>query len=383
MHAYFSSCSTAGESIRGNDPDSSFQPRIGEPRREASCPKRPSVSVVIPVRWGGVAFAACVTALAASVEWPEELIIVADGETDGAWRPLREGAFPFGRVVVLVNERPRGPAHARNRGARAASGDVLLFLDADVVARPDVVARVRHAFAIDPYLDALVGSYDDAPAHPAPLSQYRNLLHHHTHQRSRERIMTFWGGCGAVRRRTFWEVGGFDECYRRPSVEDIELGYRLAQAGRVIRLDKALQVKHLKRWTLRSMLKTDLLARAVPWTKLLLRRRAFESNLNIDRSSRVSAASALLALAAAASAPLWPLPSLAAGAAALAAFAGANAPFFRFLRRRRGGAFALRAAPWHLLHATTAGLGCVLGIAAHLWDGPQPGASTPAPLPAG
>lgn len=70
-------------------------------------------------------------------------------------------------------------------------------------------------------------------------------------------------------------MGGFDESYRKPSIEDIELGYRLKQAGLKIRLCKALQVKHLKRWEVVSLLRADFFYRALPWTELILRDRQF------------------------------------------------------------------------------------------------------------
>ena len=76
-------------------------------------------------------------------------------------------------------------------------------------------------------------------------------------------------------------LGGFDEGYRQPSIEDIELGYRLKQAGHRIRLCKALQVKHLKRWSVVSLLKSDFFDRALPWTELILRDRRVINDLNL------------------------------------------------------------------------------------------------------
>jgi hypothetical protein len=69
----------------------------------------------------------------------------------------------------------------------------------------------------------------------------------------------------------FLSLGGFDERIPRPAMEDVEFGYRLQRAGHRIRLAKDLQVKHLKAWDARSLLLTDLFARAVPWTELILR----------------------------------------------------------------------------------------------------------------
>ena len=86
-----------------------------------------------------------------------------------------------------------------------------------------------------------------------------------------ERATTFWSGCGAVRRSLFLDMGGFDESYARPCIEDIELGARLTRSGHAIVLRKSMQVTHLKKWTFWSMLKSDIWDRAVPWTNLVLR----------------------------------------------------------------------------------------------------------------
>lgn len=319
-----------------------------------------TVSVIVPVHYGGEAFLACMEGLKQSTSSPDEIIVVADGETDGVWR-LANGE----RVRLVKNDVARGPSFARNRGAREASGDVLFFVDADVVVAPDAVARVRAAFAQEPDLTALIGSYDDDPGDPGFLSQYRNLLHHHTHQTASRDSSTFWGACGAVRREAFLALGGFDEGYRRPCIEDIELGYRLRSAGLRIALHKDLQVKHLKRWTATSMLKTDLFARAIPWTELLLRYRTFENNLNVDTSGRLSVAAVFLLPLALGAARWHPAGLLLAGGAA-AALIGFNLPFYNFLARKRGWSFAARAVPWHWLYYAYGGLGFAVGTARHL-----------------
>jgi GT2 family glycosyltransferase len=149
---------------------------------------------------------------------------------------------------VLKVPQAGGPAKARNLGAQASHGDILFFMDADVTLAPDTLEQVLAAFDTQPQIAALIGSYDDAPGAPNFLSQYKNLFHHYTHQRGCEEASTFWGACGAVRREVFSAVGGFDEAYRYPSIEDIELGYRLKRAGHSIHLCKQVQVKHLKRW---------------------------------------------------------------------------------------------------------------------------------------
>ena len=299
------------------------------------------VSIVIPVAEGGARFRRCLASVLAADPPATEVIAVADGCAESAALARELGA----RVLSLA---PRGgPARARNAGARAADGDVLLFIDADVEIPRRTVGLVRAAFE-DPRIDALFGSYDDAPAELNFLSQYKNLLHHYVHQSGREDASTFWAGCGAVRREVFLALGGFDERFGRPSVEDIELGYRLRAAGHRIGLRKDLLVKHLKRWDAASLLRSDIFDRALPWTELIWRR-GLVDDLNLRVRERASGILALVLAAALASALRWPAMLLSACAAAVALVA-LNLDLYRFFWRMRGGLFALRALPWHWLY---------------------------------
>lgn len=247
--------------------------------------RAPFISVVIPVYNSAGYLAACLEHLAQSTFTDFECIVVDDGSTDGsAWVARRHGA----RVISTAGR--RGPAHARNVGARAASGGILFFIDADVCVHPDTVARLLEDFDGDPALAAVIGSYDDAPGSGDFLSQYRNLMHCYVHQTGRRRASTFWSGCGAIRRPVFLAHGGFNESYRRPAIEDIELGYRLISAGEQILLDRNLLAKHLKRWSLWSTVKTDVICRGIPWTELILRDRKLPNDLNVQLSQRLSVA---------------------------------------------------------------------------------------------
>lgn len=319
-----------------------------------------SISVIVPVLNGGESFRTCLRSLQALSPPADELIVVDDGSTDGSG----ELAAELGARVLRL-EKNGGPARARNAGARLARGAILLFVDADVAVHPDALAQLRAGFMQEPGVTALFGSYDDAPAAPNFLSQYRNLMHHFVHQDSREEAHTFWSGCGAVRRESFLELNGFDERHRIPSMEDIELGYRLKRAGHRIHLRKTLLAKHLKEWRTGSMLRTDLHMRAVPWTELILREGRFANDLNLRRSSRASVVLAYLALGLFA-ASLW-LPALSALALAcvLAVFFF-NRGLLAFFLRKRGPLFALGTLPWLLLFQLYSGLGFAIGLGRHV-----------------
>ncbi|MEJ7567581.1 MAG: glycosyltransferase [Gaiellaceae bacterium] len=254
-----------------------------------------------------------------------------------------------------------GPARARNRGARQAAGDVLVFVDSDVEVHADVFACIRRSFEEDRGLTAVFGSYDDRPEADGAVSAFRNLLHHHVHQRGAGRATTFWAGLGAVRRETFLATGGFDELrFPRPSVEDIELGMRLASDGNRILLDPLLQGTHLKRWTLAEMLRTDLLLRGAPWVALLLDGGSSSTALNLGWRQRASAGAALvLALALATRRPRG-----AVGASIV--FVVLNAEFYALLQRRRGSRVAATGVLLHLLHQGIALASVPIGLGLYL-----------------
>jgi GT2 family glycosyltransferase len=320
----------------------------------------PMISVIVPVYNGGTPFETCLSSLRQAVWPPHEIIVVGDGDTDGSSGLAEEcGA----RVLCLPT--CGGPARARNTGARVAQGEILFFVDADVAVHPDALKQVLDAFRREPQLAALFGSYDDAPSETNFLSQYKNLMHHYVHQAGRKEASTFWAGCGAVRRDVFLDVGGFDERYREPCIEDIELGYRLRAAGHRIRLCKTLLCKHLKRWTVRSLLRADFLMRALPWTELILRHRTLSNDLNLNRASRASVVMLYGLLGGLVVSSLRPVALALSGALALGLLA-LNAPLYRFLWRMRGSWFALRAVFWHWLYYGYSGLALAIGVVRHL-----------------
>jgi glycosyltransferase involved in cell wall biosynthesis len=318
-------------------------------------PTQLSISVIIPVHNGGENFRQCLSSIGASISQPTEVIVVADGDTESG-----QVAAEWGAKVITVEEKG-GPAQARNLGAVAAQAEILFFVDADVAIAPDTINRLRWAFAEDANLGAVIGSYDDAPGASNFLSQYKNLFHHYTHQNANEDAFTFWGACGAIRRDIFLAMGGFDASYRRPCVEDIELGYRLKAAGYKIRLDKALQVKHLKRWEIISLIKADFGDRALPWTQLILREREMPSDLNLGWSSRLSVIlvySLLLSLVGC----LWQWRLLVVVSIISILLILINLPIYRFFALKRGIIFVFGVLPWHWFYYFYSGLAFAIGI---------------------
>ena len=230
--------------------------------------------------------APCLRAVLAALPPGAEVIVVDDGSTDGSYEIAR--GFPVRRVRLAET---RGAAHARNVGIAYARAPLCFFLDSDIVVRPDTLALALRIMTEDPGLAGLFGSYGPETPHLNIFSQYKNLIHHYTHQTSSDYPGTFCSGFGAIRKNVFRQLGGFDGYRRR--LEDIELGYRLYLAGYRVRLVKEMQVTHLKRYTLLSLVKSDLLGRAVPWTELMLRYKIFRFDLNLKPHNALSAIVAL------------------------------------------------------------------------------------------
>lgn len=247
--------------------------------------RQPLVSVIIPVHNGDKYLNQCLEALARSSYKNYEIIVVDDASTDNSAEIARKRA-----ITVLQLPRQSGPAAARNYGAQKGQGEILFFIDSDVLVQPNTITQIVTDFLENPNIVAVFGSYDNTPAEKNFLSQYKNLYHHYIHQRSCLDASTFWAGCGAILREIFQTVGGFDQNkYSKPAIEDIELGYRLKNKGYQILLDKTLQVKHLKFWNLTSLLRADIFYRAVPWSKLILENQQMINDLNLQTPHKISA----------------------------------------------------------------------------------------------
>ncbi len=307
--------------------------------------KEPFISIIIPVHNGSQYLERCLSATALSSYRSHEVIVVDDGSTDHSAEIARNHG-----VTVLKLSHQSGPASARNFGSKQAKGNILFFVDSDIVIKKETIARAVMDFDKNPDVVAIFGSYDESPEEQDFFSQFKNLQHHYVHQSSRAEAVTFWAGCGAIRKEIFDLIGGFDENrYSRPCIEDIELGFRLKRMGYRILLDKELQVKHLKRWTLRSLLRTDILDRAIPWTKLILESREKVSDLNLQLSQKVS--TLLVGLTVVISLLAIYIPKLILVVFfLLASILMINHRLFMFLLRRKGPIFSFLAFAMYLLY---------------------------------
>jgi glycosyltransferase involved in cell wall biosynthesis len=327
-------------------------------RAESALPK---LSIIVPVFNGAATLRACLEALIEAPGPSREILVSDDGSQDNSV----EIASSMG-VSIIRSEVNRGVGAARNAAASRARAPILVFVDCDAVIHRDALNRMAAFLEVNPQFSAVFGSYDTKPTAPNFVSQYRNLLHHFTHQNGRFEAETLWTGLGAIRRSVFEHAEGF--CEARPCLEDVELGLRLSSEGFRIALVPSLNCTHLKAWTLIGMAKTDLFSRALPWSTLLLERRRLTSDLNTNGNGRVGVASISLAATSLPLAAAWPGFGLVT-LAVMALLMLSMQPLLQFFCRERGVLFAARCVPCHFIHLLCASAGFLMALLHYLSHG--------------
>ena len=308
----------------------------------------PTWTVIMPV-YNGIGFLerSLPPLLAAAKKHGAQLILVDDGSTDATATFVTELAPEL--ELLTSGGTALGPAQARNVGAQAAKGELLLFVDADVIIHDNVFELFEEVLQ-DKALSGAFGAYDTTPPERGYPSLYMNLRHHAYHQMPSQNAGTFWSGLGAIRREAFLGVQGFDvEAYPRPSIEDIDLGMRLTSAFGPLARDPRIMGKHLKRWSVGGILHTDIFCRALPWSKLMVRNPGAFGDMNVSKGEQARALlSGVLVLSIAAAAlsfaPWW-LPLVVFGTAYLT-----NRTLFQVFRSGGGLAFAVFALAFHQVY---------------------------------
>ena len=214
----------------------------------------PTVSIVVPVLDRAEELGRCLASIG-QIDYPQEklqLIVVDDGSRDDS----AEVARRFGALVVSSGGVRRGPAAARNVGARLACGEILAFIDSDCTASTGWLAELVPHFR-DPKTVA-VGGMVEGMCSASAVDRYEAVMSSLS-LGARERFGnsgddTFYlPSCNLlVRRPAFLSVGGFEESMHVG--EDVDLTWRLRDAGWTIAYLPAGNIMHEHRSSLRSFM---------------------------------------------------------------------------------------------------------------------------------
>jgi GT2 family glycosyltransferase len=211
------------------------------------------VSIVIPVHDNAALSRRCLELVLAELPAAGEIVVVDDASTDETPEMLRS----FGeRIRVLRMNENIGFAAACNRGAAAAGGEQLVFLNNDTEPRPGwLEALVAHAER-EPAA-AVVGAklvYPTGTVQHAgvvfgqdgyPHNLYAGLPEAHPAVNRSRPLQAVTAACMLVRRRVFEEVGGFDEGFEN-SLEDVDLCLRIGAEGDEVHYCHEAELVHLE-----------------------------------------------------------------------------------------------------------------------------------------
>jgi len=196
-----------------------------------------TVSVVIPARNAAQILPRCLASLKAQTRLPDEIIVADDGSSDDTAAIAEQ----FGARSVRLA--PKGPGAARNAGAQLARGDLLLFTDSDCEPLPDWVERMTAPFT-DPRVMGVKGAYQCRQTELIARLIQAEFEEKYARMRQLPQIDFIDTYSAAYRRATFEQVGGFNETFPTASVEDVELSFRLAEAGARLVFAPDAQVWH-------------------------------------------------------------------------------------------------------------------------------------------
>ena len=189
----------------------------------------PSFSIILPTYQRRHLVCEAVNALTRQAyDGSIEIIAVIDGSTDGTAAALAAIKCPF--PLRVIEQPNRGQAAARNRGADEATGNVLLFIDDDMICDPDLVQQ--HARLHQEGADAVTGNIPIHPDSPPGILTDAVASAADWEQRSQLTPFEIYSGQLSVKKSAFDALGGFDEEFCAGGSygnEDVEFGARLLE----------------------------------------------------------------------------------------------------------------------------------------------------------
>jgi GT2 family glycosyltransferase len=235
------------------------------------------ISIIVPIGKATSVLNDCIGALLTTKSSNAEIILVFDREVDNYFF-----VFPHRSVRIVFTGKQSGPAYTRNLGAKYANGEVLFFIDSDVIVHQGTFSAILHCL-MDENCDVLTGVYSYDCGYTNYASIFKNIWMRTTYLMLKNPVPVVNSALMAIHREAFDKVGGFDNSYLTPSLEDSDLGRRLNSQGLRCCISKDFCAIHRKRYSIGALIKTDF-SRSIAETRLLLRHGLFVSRLRLGSS---------------------------------------------------------------------------------------------------
>lgn len=222
------------------------------------------ISIIIPVYNASNTLKECLEAIYSSNYTNYEVILVDDCSQDNSLKI----AYSFPCKITKLSQNS-GAAIARNKGGEIAQGEIIFFIDSDIVINSDTLSLINEDFK-NPEIAGVVGLLSSKLRFRNFASQYKNLWMHYTYKILPDFVGVSYTSVTAFKKDIFLELGGFDKNYREANVEDTEFGQRILTKNYKLYSNKRLEVEHIKYYTLRQVLKLDF-KRSYELTMMFLR----------------------------------------------------------------------------------------------------------------
>lgn len=312
-------------------------------RRDCASVSLP-LSVVIPVRNSPAQLKVCLEALLKNRLDEIEILVVDDASSDETPDVAAALAGEIDVPLRLLRlERRLGPAAARNAGMRAACNRHVLFLDADIVLPEHAIQSLMETVennAMRPEIAGAMGVYSEQIPWTDYISDYKNLHVCFLHQTTETLSPYLHTPILCINRDVLEAEGGFDSSLE--TAEDFRMGVKLGSKGYRFIMDRRVQGTHLKRLSVRALLKEDW-RRVRDLLSIQLGEREQKFIYRAHRLSRLLSAALPLPTLALSGVAVW-IHWLAWVAAPLwIGFGISNQGFLRYVWRRRNLLFALKA----------------------------------------
>ena len=208
------------------------------------------ISVIIPVYNSSQTLSDCLDGVFSNKFENFEVIIVDDKSTDNSI----EIAKNYECKIIELNEN-KGPAVAKNTGANSASGDILLFVDSDVILKDNALVNVDRLYKNDDK-NVLQGIYSHEPDYNNITTQYQQSFYcYYTWKNKEKYTETLTSMCFAIKKFFFIESGGFNENIKKATAEDEEFGYNLINKNYKLLICRELSVEHKVNYNLQTFIK--------------------------------------------------------------------------------------------------------------------------------
>lgn len=205
----------------------------------------PLVSLVVPSRGGAQRLPRLIKALEAQTNSNWEAIIVLDGDVDDSERVVESLAAELPIRTIIFPEN-RGRSAALNAGFRESIGSIIARCDDDLIPETDYIETLidEHGKGVAGIIGLYKNVYPSTPYARAYGDQRDRMFRETAYRTPMDENWRYWAGNASVPRTIYERVGDYDLAFRAYGFEDVDMGYRIHQAGFPIRLVTRLETPH-------------------------------------------------------------------------------------------------------------------------------------------